>query len=81
MDRRLRAAGRRARPSLAAPATPDWALERGQHEKPELVHTSQCWNEFSMQSVTREQAIEALTRGGVSACLRWEPDKDLGVLD
>ncbi|MFC9602527.1 DUF6233 domain-containing protein [Streptomyces niveus] len=60
---------------------PDWALERGQRAKPKAIHTSQCWNSFFMQGITREQAIEALTRGGVPPCARCEPDKELGVLD
>ncbi|MFC9608724.1 DUF6233 domain-containing protein [Streptomyces niveus] len=63
------------------PATPDWALERGKRALPKLVHTGQCWNSFFMQGITREQAIEALTRGGVPPCPRCEPDKELGVLD
>lgn len=63
------------------PATPDWALERGERAKPKAIHTSLCWNEFFMQGITREQAIEALTRGGVPACRTCEPDKELGVLD
>ncbi|MFC9602518.1 DUF6233 domain-containing protein [Streptomyces niveus] len=63
------------------PATPDWALERGKRALPKLVHTGRCWNSFFMQGITREQAIEALTRGGVPACPQCEPDKELGVLD
>ncbi|MFD6988584.1 DUF6233 domain-containing protein [Streptomyces sp. NPDC059943] len=63
------------------PPTPDWALERGEHALPKLVHTGECWSEFFMQAITREQAIEALTRGGVPPCARCKPDKELGVLE
>ncbi|TXL91611.1 DUF6233 domain-containing protein [Streptomyces sp. IB2014 016-6] len=63
------------------PPPPDWALERGKRAKPKAIHTSQCWNPFFMQAITRDQAIEALTRGAVPPCARCEPDKELGVLE
>ncbi|MEU0698137.1 DUF6233 domain-containing protein [Streptomyces niveus] len=63
------------------PPRPDWALERGKRALPVLVHTAQCWNSFFMQAIDREQAIEALTRGGVPPWARCESAKTLGVLD
>ncbi|WP_405611282.1 DUF6233 domain-containing protein [Streptomyces sp. NBC_01511] len=75
---RLAAEHARRRPP---PPDPDWAVQAGERGKPKMVHTSACWNPFFMLAITREQAIEALTRGGVPPCDRCEPDKELGVLD
>lgn len=63
------------------PAPPAWTLELDRREQPVLVHAAGCWTPAVMRPINREQAIEALTRGGVPACTRCEPDKELGVLD
>ncbi|WP_405617689.1 DUF6233 domain-containing protein [Streptomyces sp. NBC_01508] len=63
------------------PPPPDWAVQAGERGKPKMAHTSACWNPFFMRGITRAQAIESLTRGGVPPCPQCEPDKEPGVLD
>ncbi|MEV8353172.1 DUF6233 domain-containing protein [Streptomyces niveus] len=63
------------------PPDPDWALEIGKGALPVWVHTTECWNSFFMHAISREQAIEALTRGGVPPCILCRPERELGVLD
>ncbi|MEV8417817.1 DUF6233 domain-containing protein [Streptomyces niveus] len=51
------------------PPPPDWCVQYGmggRAVRPAMVHTSECWVPgASMEAVSRAQAIEALTRGGV----------------
>ena len=67
------------------PTAPDWVLQYGvggRAVRPAMVHTSQCWAPGgSMEGISREQAVEALTRGGVPPCGLCRPERELGVLD
>ncbi|MCI3221830.1 DUF6233 domain-containing protein [Streptomyces sp. NP-1717] len=69
----------------AKPAVPDWALQYGvggRAARPAMVHTSQCWVPgAAMEGIGRDQAIEALTRGGVPPCVMCRPERELGLLD
>lgn len=66
------------------PPPPDWAVEYGPsgRTQPLAVHTGECWrSDFRMRPLTREQALEAITRRGLEACIMCRPDAQLGVLD
>ncbi|MEV8402606.1 DUF6233 domain-containing protein [Streptomyces niveus] len=67
------------------PPAPDWCVQYGmggRAVRPAMVHTSECWVPgVSMEGVSRAQAIEALTRGGVPPCILCRPERELGVLD
>ncbi|MFC9608755.1 DUF6233 domain-containing protein [Streptomyces niveus] len=67
------------------PVVPDWALQYGvggRAARPAMVHTSQCWVPgATMEGISRNQAIEALTRSGVPPCIMCRPKRELGVLD
>ncbi|WP_079127782.1 DUF6233 domain-containing protein [Streptomyces niveus] len=68
------------------PPPPDWCVQYGmggRAVRPAMVHTAECWipGAASMDAVSREQAIEALTRGGVPPCVLCRPERELGVLD
>ncbi|WP_406324444.1 DUF6233 domain-containing protein [Streptomyces niveus] len=68
------------------PPPPDWCVQYGmggRAARPAMVHTAECWipGAASMDAVSREQAIEALTRGGVPPCVLCRPERELGVLD
>lgn len=80
---RLAAEHARRRPP---PPPPDWCVQYGmggRAARPAMVHTAECWipGAASMDAVSREQAIEALTRGGVPPCVLCRPERELGVLD
>lgn len=67
------------------PAAPEWCVQYGvggRAVRPAMVHTSQCWAPgASMEGISRDQAIEALTSGGVPPCFLCRPESELGVLD
>lgn len=57
----------------------DWILDH-QH-RPPLLHQGWCWEPAAgMRPITRAQALEALTVGGVQSCPGCHPDVELGVL-
>jgi hypothetical protein len=67
------------------PEQPAWAFEYGiggRSRPPVYVHAGDCWKPgWAMRGITREQALEALTRGNVPACPECRPDAALGILD
>ncbi|MFD3920177.1 DUF6233 domain-containing protein [Streptomyces sp. NPDC058595] len=81
MERLIAEQARRRPP----PPPPDWVVQYGiggRAVRPAMVHTAQCWVPGgSMEGISRTQAIEALTSGGVPPCILCRPEKELGVLE
>lgn len=81
LEQRITEQARRRPP----PPPPDWAVQYGtggRAVRPAMVHTSECWTPgASMEGISRTQAIEALTRGGVPPCILCRPEKELGLLE
>ncbi|MEU0370619.1 DUF6233 domain-containing protein [Streptomyces sp. NPDC006283] len=73
-----RAAEHRARMA----AEPSWCLsyDIGAQRRPIEVHVGGCGMAKRTKTVSREQALEAITTGGVEACAFCRPDTELGVL-
>lgn len=65
----------------ARPPAPDWLLEQGPSGRtPVYVHAGGCWSMGKRgRGISREQAIQALTEGGVVACPVCRPDSALGI--
>lgn len=73
------------RPVRVPPIRPTWVLsylrQRGQAVA-DSVHLGDCGlASHHTQPLTREQALQAITVGGIRACEICRPDSDLGVLD
>ncbi|GAA3718071.1 DUF6233 domain-containing protein [Streptomyces tremellae] len=78
---RAAAAEQRREEQAAArrPPAGDWLLDS--RHRPQLLHQGWCWElAAGMQPITRAQALEALTAGGVEPCPACHPDAELGVL-
>ncbi|MEV7403306.1 DUF6233 domain-containing protein [Streptomyces sp. NPDC091267] len=82
LEEREAAATRTAR--TLPPSAPEWKLSMlrtGSRSHADAVHTGDCgMSGKRTQSMTREQALRAITEGGVTACPYCRPDRDLGVL-
>lgn len=78
-ERKIEAAEARREP----PPTPDWLIEQGLSGRaPVYVHAGGCWNAGKRsRGVDRDQAVRALTEGGVPPCPHCRPDTELGILD
>jgi hypothetical protein len=65
------------------PPPPEWLIEQGlTNRAPTFVHRGDCWNVGKRsRGVDRDQAVRALTEGGVPACSHCRPDTELGLLD
>ncbi|MFI6609710.1 DUF6233 domain-containing protein [Streptomyces sp. NPDC050507] len=77
------AAAARAAHVLPPPA-PSWklsVLRVSGGAQADAVHTGDCgMSGKRTQAMTREQALRALTEGGITACPYCRPDRELGVL-
>ncbi|MEU6593915.1 DUF6233 domain-containing protein [Streptomyces sp. NPDC046881] len=64
-------------------AAPEWAIERGLNGRSAVyVHVGGCTGAGGRaKGVGREQAVRALTDGGVPACPLCRPDTALGILE
>ncbi|MFC9606271.1 DUF6233 domain-containing protein [Streptomyces niveus] len=78
-------ARRRMGPTRAEADRADWCLQYsvgGRAARPAILHASQCWVPgVSMEGISREQAVEALTSAGIPPCFLCRPENELGVLD
>ncbi len=73
------------RPVRQLPTGPTWVLsylrQRGQPVE-DSVHLGDCrMASHHAKPLTREQALQAITSGGIRACEICRPDSDLGVLE
>ncbi|MFJ4948677.1 DUF6233 domain-containing protein [Streptomyces sp. NPDC088760] len=73
----------RQRRLAARQAAPEWAIERGLNGRSAVyVHVGGCTGAGGRtKGVGREQAVRALTDGGVPACPLCRPDTALGILE
>ncbi|AOR32651.1 hypothetical protein BFF78_17690 [Streptomyces fodineus] len=64
-------------------AAPEWLIERGLNGRSAVyVHVGGCAGTGGRaKAVGRDQAVRALTEGGVAACPLCRPDTALGVLE
>ncbi|MGW7818775.1 DUF6233 domain-containing protein [Streptomyces puniciscabiei] len=64
-------------------AAPDWLIERGLNGRTAVyVHVGGCTGAGGRAAeVGRNQAVRALTEGGVAACPLCRPDTALGILE
>jgi hypothetical protein len=64
-------------------AAPEWLLERGLNGRSAVyVHVGGCTTAGGRaRAVGRDQAVRALTEGGVAACPLCRPDTVLGILE
>lgn len=74
-----------AKPVRALPDAPAYVLsylrKRGQPVA-DSVHLGDCRQvSHHTRPLTREQALQAITSGGIRACEICRPDSELGVLD
>ncbi|MGW7525255.1 DUF6233 domain-containing protein [Streptomyces sp. NPDC054783] len=67
----------------ARQAAPDWLIERGLNGRTAVyVHVGGCTSAGGRaKGVGRDQAVRALTEGGVAACPLCRPDTTLGILE
>ncbi|MCA1217074.1 DUF6233 domain-containing protein [Streptomyces sp. 8L] len=71
---------RRAKEEARRPPAGEWLLDH--RRRPPLLHQGYCWElTAGMRPVTRAQALEALTVGGVQPCPGCHPARELGLLD
>ena len=68
---------------IEAPPPPGWLIKQNfTGPAPTYVHRGDCWNASRRNhGVDRDQAVRALTEGGVPAFPHCRPDTELGVLD
>ncbi|MCX4986919.1 DUF6233 domain-containing protein [Streptomyces sp. NBC_00572] len=73
------------RPVREVPAGPTWVLSylrKGSQPIADSVHLGDCrMASKHTRALTREQALQAITAGGITACAICRPDTDLGILD
>ncbi|MFG2356656.1 DUF6233 domain-containing protein [Streptomyces sp. NPDC048521] len=81
-DEERREAERRRRLEVRRTA-PDWLIERGLNGRNAVyVHVGGCSSAGGRsKGVGREQAVHALTEGGVMACPLCRPDTVLGIVE
>ncbi|MET7534676.1 DUF6233 domain-containing protein [Streptomyces goshikiensis] len=78
---------RRARPPSSAnsspPEPPAWLVERGigVHRLPVRVHTRNCWDTRSRCTPAGADQIRPLLAQVIPACIHWQPDTALGMLE
>ncbi len=81
-DEERREAARQHRPAARRTAQ-EWAIERGLNGRSAVyVHVGGCTGAGGRaKGVGREQAVRALTEGGVQPCPLCRPDTTLGILE